>query len=63
MMEESCCEIRYLLCLLGKEWGGDFLPYVAKVKELGFDVLKLPAVIFIINRIPIFMPFGDSQRE
>ena len=24
-----------------KEWGGDFIPYVAKVKQLGFDVLEV----------------------
>ncbi|MBQ0026485.1 MAG: sugar phosphate isomerase/epimerase [Lachnospiraceae bacterium] len=24
-----------------KEWGGDFLPYVKKVKDLGFDILEV----------------------
>ncbi len=24
-----------------KEWGGDFLPYIAKVKKLGFDILEV----------------------
>ena len=24
-----------------KAWGGDFLPYVSKVKRLGFDILEI----------------------
>ena len=23
------------------EWGGDFLPYIKKVKKLGFDILEV----------------------
>ena len=24
-----------------KEWGGDFIPYIRKVKKLGFDILEV----------------------
>ncbi len=26
-----------------KEWGADFVPYVSKVKKLGFDILEITA--------------------
>ena len=29
-----------------KEWGGDFLPYIEKVKKLGFDVLEVACGAF-----------------
>ena len=29
-----------------KEWGGDFLPYIRRVKELGFDVLEVACGAF-----------------
>ncbi|MDL2254513.1 sugar phosphate isomerase/epimerase [Ruminococcaceae bacterium OttesenSCG-928-I18] len=29
-----------------KEWGGDYLPYIQKVKDLGFDVLEVACASF-----------------
>ena len=32
-----------------KEWGGDFLPYIEKVKKLGFDVLEVACGAFHLD--------------
>lgn len=33
----------YLFCFWEREWQGDYLAYVRKVKRLGFDILELGA--------------------
>ena len=30
-----------------KEWGGDFIPYIERVKRLGFDVLEVACHDFL----------------
>ena len=37
-----------------KNWGGDFCNYIAKVKNLGFDVLEVPCGDFNTKDIPYF---------
>ncbi len=46
-----------------KEWGGDFLPYVAKVKQLGFDVLEVACGDFNTLPMSYFDELGASARE
>lgn len=30
-----------------KEWGGDFIPYIGRVKKLGFDILEVACHDFL----------------
>ena len=46
-----------------KEWGGDFLPYVAKVKELGFDVLEVACGDFHNQPDSYFHALRETAKE
>ena len=40
-------ELWHLLCILGKRMGGDFIPYIGRVKKLGFDILEVACHDFL----------------
>ena len=55
-----------------KEWGGDFLPYIEKVKKLGFDVLEVACGAFDqdadetfreLRRAALANPLADFEPE
>ena len=46
-----------------KEWGGDFLPYIEKVKKLGFDVLEVACGAFHLDSDETFRELiGEYMR-
>lgn len=46
-----------------KEWGGDFIPYIRKVKDLGFDVLEIACGDFHKYPMSYFEELGGAARE
>lgn len=46
-----------------KEWGGDFLPYVDKVKKLGFDVLEVACHDFVNEDDDYAYRLGEKAKE
>ena len=43
-----------------KEWGGDFIPYIRKVKDLGFDVLEIACGDFHKYPMSYFEELGGA---
>lgn len=46
-----------------KQWKGDFIPYVKKVKDLGFDVLEVACGDFHNEPIAYFEELGRTARD
>jgi len=45
-----------------KEWGGDFIPYIEKVKALGFDILEVACGDFHNQPDDYFRALGQAAR-
>lgn len=46
-----------------KQWGGDALPYIEKIKHLGFDILEVACGDFDKKQFSYFEALGDKAKE
>jgi D-psicose/D-tagatose/L-ribulose 3-epimerase len=46
-----------------KEWGGDFLPYISKVKKLGFDILEVATGGFYKQEDDFFLRLREESEK
>ena len=45
------------------EWGGDFVPYIEKVKRLGFDVLEVACGAFHLEQDAYFRELRKAAED